>query len=197
MGADSSMYRGPWRELDWVRFLDWPAYYGETTLAEVAQRVIDENGIQPGDGVGGSSLGGMVAVEVARLVPVSSVVLIGSAMTRAEIHPLLTMAAPLVTLTPLRLAQILAGKSVEGPVGDAFARADPRFVRAMCRALAHWDGAGASSLPCPVYRIHGEHDLVIPCPGDSVQIVPGAGHLIALTHPKECVEFLLRARGED
>ncbi len=191
MGADSSMYCGPWRDLDFLRFANWPEWRGETTLDAVAGRIVAANEIRPGDIVGGSSLGGMVALEIARQIPVRAVVLIGSAAEGHEINSFLRLVAPLASLTPIRFGQILAGISADPRIGESFSRADSAFIRSMCRALASWPGGIAPGAAYSVLRIHGARDLVIPCPRrDAARVVPGAGHLVAITHPAECVEWI-------
>ena len=65
MGADSSMYTEPFKALPSVRFVDWPPYRGQRTLPELAASVIASSGITPDDEIGGTSLGGMVALEIA------------------------------------------------------------------------------------------------------------------------------------
>jgi hypothetical protein len=64
MGATDAMYNGLKHKLGFkVNFLNWPEYHGEKTYADVARRVMKENDISADDVVGGSSLGGMVALE--------------------------------------------------------------------------------------------------------------------------------------
>jgi hypothetical protein len=65
MGATDAMYNGLKHKMGFkVNFLNWPEYRGEKTCADVARRVIKENDINADDVVGGSSLGGMVALEI-------------------------------------------------------------------------------------------------------------------------------------
>jgi len=185
MGATSMMYRGAWRSLEQTRFLDWPDFAGEDSLRGVAERVAAETAVGPDDWVAGSSLGGMVALELAATVGARAAVLIGSAVSSEEVRPLLRSLAPLSSLTPIRLAQVLAGKS-SGDVGRMFSTADPSFIRSMCRALVQWEGPSIET----VVRIHGSRDRVIPCPASDAHVVEGAGHLVAVTHPEECVRAL-------
>ncbi|QDU85279.1 Alpha/beta hydrolase family protein [Planctomycetes bacterium Pla163] len=185
MGATSDMYRGPWRALARARFVDWPEHHGERTLRAIAERLVEREGITAVDVIVGSSLGGMVALEIGALVGARAVALIGSARQASEVQPFLRLIAPLATVAPIGLAQLLAGKS-GGDVAALAAGADPGFVRAMCRAVADWPGVNFAG---PVVRVHGARDLVIPCPDDAVAIA-GAGHLVGWTHAEACVEAL-------
>jgi hypothetical protein len=60
-------------------------------------------------------------------------------------------------------------------------------ARAMCLAIFTWEGLGVSDTS--VFRIHGKHDLVIPCP-PKVDLLLDGGHLVAITHARDCVEFV-------
>ena len=103
MGATDAMYNGLKHKLGFkVNFLNWPEYRGEKTYADVARRVIKENDIGADDVVGGSSLGGMVALEIAQLLNPKSVVLLGSAANRKEVQPMLSLLSP-----PLRTNSVL------------------------------------------------------------------------------------------
>lgn len=196
MGATAKMYHGAWREWEHAEFLDWPAYGGEQTLGEVAQRVIAAADVRAIDGIVGSSMGGMVALEIAARVGSPWVGLVGSAKDATEINRFLRLTAPLATMTPVRLAQVLAG-SASGEFGALVREADPAWIKAMCRATAAWRGPAFDGV---ILRVHGERDRVIPCPAeaDDVVRIPKAGHLVAMTHPAECVDALkklLRALG--
>jgi pimeloyl-ACP methyl ester carboxylesterase len=191
MGATSAMYDAVRRELRFgVNFKNWPEYRGEKSYAEVARRVIEENGISEGDVVGGSSLGGMVALEIARSVKAKAVILIGSAVHPREVQGLLSLLSPLAAVTPISLIQTLAGKS-DNLVSSMFAESYPAFIRAMCEYLRSWQGYQGPAES--VYRIHGRKDHVIPCPA-GCDVIEGAGHLLAITHPQETGTFLEKVR---
>ena len=192
MGATSQMYGREWRSLPHTKFIDWPSFDGESTVAAVADRVIDEWKLENDCIPVGSSLGGMVALEIASKVGAEAVCLVGSAIHSGEVSSVLRTLAPLATLTPIRLLQILAGSS-RGSLSMQFASADSQFLRAMCKAVAEWH---APVFDERVLRIHGDHDPVIRCPDDAV-VVRGAGHLVAVTHPNECVAAIMQFFAEE
>lgn len=194
MGASSAMYNALRHKLDFdVTFIDWPKYHGEKTYADIAGRVIEENTIAKGDVVGGSSLGGMIALEIGKRVPPKGLILIGSAVSSDEVQRLLAMLAPLAAITPISIVQLLAGKQ-KNLVSSMFADADGEFIRAMCTYLPHWRGyKGSRGI---IRRLHGKQDQIIPCPAAGATVVEGAGHLVAMTHVQETVAFLARARSE-
>ena len=188
MGADSSMYYLLRQKLTFeINFINWPKYRDEKTYSETAKRVIEENNIEDNDIVGGSSLGGMVAVEIARQKRLKAIVLIGSAISPADVQGILSLLAPLTAITPISLIQILIGKH-DNIITKMFAEADSDFIRAMCQYLPKW--SGAKDMKIPLYRIHGGKDHIIPCPKDGCDVILAAGHLLAITHPKECGKYL-------
>lgn len=186
MGADSRMYSGPWLEVSDTKYLDWPQYQNENTIKEVADRVIHIHSISQFDIVAGSSLGGFVALEIAQKLGIKRVILFGSALSRKEINPLLLMLAPLTKYAPIKFTQTIAGK-YRNNVLKMFSGSDENFIRAMCIAVTKWPGfVGDKSI---VKRIHGEKDLVISC-HSNCRTIKGGGHLIAITHARECIEML-------
>jgi len=183
MGATSRMYEGPWHSLHNATALDWPDYGGEKSLDEVAERLIDEHAIHSDDVIVGSSLGGIIALQVHCRLPLRHVFLLGSATRREEVNRLLIALAPLIHLTPIRLLQHLAGKGAS-VTSAMLAEVDADFIRAMCLAVSKWEGYHGDTEA--ITRIHGARDRIIKCPADA-HVIPGGGHLIAMTHGEECV----------
>ena len=186
MGGDRRMYPGPWQTLSGSKFIEWPDYAGESSLEEVAARILSLHEIPDGSTVVGSSLGGMVGCEIARLRALRELVLVGSALHREEINPCFAHLHPLIVYPPLRLAQRVAG-SLPGELLRMFSDADPHFIRAMCRAIFQW--RGAAGLNTPMRRIHGRRDHIISRPVGADLFVSGR-HVIAMTNAAECVAFV-------
>jgi hypothetical protein len=188
MGANHKMYseHKEWEGLVETVFLDWPSYNGEKTFKAVAERLINEHKLTAKDYIGGSSLGGMVAIEIYKMLGNPKVILIGSATDKKEINPLLRKLSPLAEISPLKLIQVFAGKSQHSLL-EMFTETESEFIKNMCLAINNWEGyAGPQK---DIIRIHGEKDLVIKCPKVCFLIAEG-GHLITMTHPMECIGFL-------
>jgi pimeloyl-ACP methyl ester carboxylesterase len=186
MGADHRLFPAPWNTIPDIALHDWPHYEGEKTLAEVAHSLCRHFSIREGDSLVGVSLGGMVACEITKLVKIRSLFLVASAANKAEVSGVLSALHPLANVAPLEVIQRLAGK-VPNELAAMFQQSDPDFVRAMCRAVFAWDGLGATATPC--FRIHGRQDLVIP-PPPKVDLLLEGGHLISMTHAKQCAECI-------
>lgn len=186
MGADHSMYPPPWNTLPGFVAHDWIRHSGEQSIADVATSMADSCGIREGDVIVGSSLGGMVACEIARIRNISNLFLIGSAVDKSEVNRLLAAMAPLAQYAPINWVRASVGK-IPGEFAQMFAGIEPSFIRAMCPAIFAWEGLRETQ--ARVLRIHGSHDIVIPPPEDPDLSLEG-GHLISITHARECVEFV-------
>lgn len=186
MGATSAMYDGPWLALDSTKAINWPVYNGETTLSQVADRIISEHGIQPQDSLIGTSLGGLVGLEIHTRLSLRKIALISGAISPEEINPLLRLLGPLAEITPMRLIQHIAGKS-DHKFFAMFTEVDAGFIRAMCIAVSRW--RGYDGCMDALFRIHGDRDHVIRCPKNA-HIISGGGHLISMTHARDCINAL-------
>jgi len=186
MGEDAGMYSQAWHNIPDSKFIDWNGCEAEESLGSVAQRLCDKWSIQNGSIVVGTSLGGMVACEISKIVDLERLVLISSAKNKNEVSSLLSLIHPLIDLAPIKFIQNVVGK-YPSDLGRMFSQSNAKFIRAMCKAIFDWDGLDESGIS-PI-RIHGRNDKVIPLPGDTDLIVDG-GHLISITHAADCIEFL-------
>ncbi|MDP1581731.1 MAG: alpha/beta hydrolase [Candidatus Didemnitutus sp.] len=186
MGADHRMYVGPWLRLANCRFLDWPTESTDVSIDALARHIVEKEHICDGAIIIGSSLGGIVACEIAKIRKIEHLFLIGSAQKAEEISGFLRAIHPLVDLAPMAFIQRASGK-MPNELCQMFRDTDAQFVRNMCRAIFTWDG-----LPdklTQVHRLHGRHDLVIPPPQGVGDLLSG-GHLLAMSHAEECVQFI-------
>jgi esterase/lipase len=192
MGADPRMYSAPcYEKLKNVTFAPWPRYRGEDSLKAVAESVIRANKIDQNSVIGGTSLGGMVAVEIAKIVGLPKVILISSATHPSSVNPVLKKLRFFAKITPIHLIQRLAGKAnirEKNLVFSMFESADPEFIRTMSTALFNW--RGIADYPGSVFRIHGSNDRMIFPPTQKVHIIEGGGHLISMTHADQVARFI-------
>lgn len=191
MGADPSMYGEPFRNLGGIKYVHWPVYEKEQTISEVSERIIKENSIQSNDIVGGSSLGGIVAAEIAKHVRLHKLLLIGSTLNPDNINPVLKKLSTLSQITPVHLIQALAGKVntiVENRLLKMLSHSETLFIKSMCKAVFEWEGNQKPN--CAVAQIHGKNDHVIFPPSTGAKIIQNGGHLIAMTHETCVVEFI-------
>lgn len=192
MGADSNMYpQSQYGHLAGVKFVDWPPYQGEKTIQAVARRIIDEYHITGDVVIGGSSLGGMVAVEIAKMVALKTVILIGSTTHPNALNPVLMKMSGFAHLAHVDHLQWLAGKinrSGRNLFLSMFQRTNGEFMKAMAQAICTW--RGIDGYRCRVCHIHGAKDRVILPPPWPATIVPSAGHLLPMTHGDLVARFI-------
>jgi pimeloyl-ACP methyl ester carboxylesterase len=202
LGADGRLFAalGPLRLPVVTRRLPVPER--NEPMLRYALRVAEEFDLRDTDWIGGSSLGGMVAAEIARHRPLAGLVLIGTALSSRTLATPLPQLARLRRLAPVRLlhpllatrtALSLVFGTLPGPVMDRLAAMFDSTPTAMLREgmrLAS-DYVPPTAPLCPVHAIHGERDrLMRPPPVAGCRMVADAGHALALSHPQAVTAFL-------
>jgi pimeloyl-ACP methyl ester carboxylesterase len=153
--------------------------------------------------LGGVSLGGMLALEMARHLPVRRLALIGSCRSPAAVRPWLfhaerasrpwptwllarmTVISPLVVglggTIPEDSRRLLVRMTQEVPMS---------FIRWGGRAILSWPGCPDPGVP--VSHIHGGRDWVLPLRRGvaATRIVDQGSHVLNLSHPAEVNDFL-------
>jgi len=176
------------------------------SLRRYALRFAERLRSEPGDDrpllVGGVSLGGMVALEMAEAVGAKAVVLISSCR-RDKAVPLRTRIAELLgrpvpaAITSKMLSVLSLPFALRDGLDDdglailkeVAAEADPAVVKWGGGAIVDWEHDGR--WPVPVHQIHGSKDWVIPPIGDEDQLIPDGGHLIAITHDLAVNQYIV------
>lgn len=185
MGATSAMFGQVWRERVRGEYHDRPVWSGEKTLRDIAERLIERDRIADGDEIIGTSMGGMVALEIAKLRKLARVILIASAVDNREINGMLRKLHPCMRWMPLSFLQWCCAKV---PVAwiKMFSESDPAMIQVMSKAVFAWEGAGSG---VRYFRLHGTHDRVISRPQSADRLING-GHMIVMRHAEECIEWL-------
>jgi pimeloyl-ACP methyl ester carboxylesterase len=191
IGADALMYGPAFKKLKDVQYLDWPIYNNEKSIKDISIKIINEYNIHSSDIVGGSSLGGIVAAEIAKNTKVKKIVLIGSTLTPQNISPILKKLSVLSEIAPIHLIQTFAGKASlinKNHLLKMFSTVDSAFIKAISKAVFEWDGNPVPQ--CDYSHIHGAKDLVIYPPKTGATIIDNGGHLIAMSHEEEVAAFI-------
>lgn len=179
----------------------WPAVQPGDSLSAFAARLAEAIPASNCLYLGGSSFGGMVALELAARVQPRGVILIGSCSSPTSITPLarnlriLAQALPVSSFHPRRWSLPLVlpkfGRLTpeQRELFWAMATATPAsFLKWGVGAILSWRPAAVAS---PVYHIHGGDDRLIPprlVRPD--RVIPGGGHLLTLTHPQDVNAFI-------
>lgn len=202
MGADRRLFEPQRAVFPRLTVPDWLAPEPSETLEAYGRRMADAMVADRPFWLGGASLGGMVALEMARHIEPEAVFLIGSCRSARAVPAYLRFLERLTRPLPdgavelsRALSPLFAGK-LHGLDPDqrrlvvAMMRATPTaFLRWASRAVMGWAFEGP--LGCPVHHIHGDRDRLIPLRRvQPSRVVEGGGHLISLTHPDIVNAFL-------
>jgi pimeloyl-ACP methyl ester carboxylesterase len=149
--------------------------------------------------LGGVSMGGMLALEMARHIRVRGLVLISTATDVSSVSRLrwlerLSRALPGAALIRLASSRVSV-RQMAGRLDEATRRVyvtmvretAPSLLRWGMRAVLSWPGADAEAVP--VLRVHGDEDRLFPVPVGA-EVVRGAGHLCVMTHAERVGELV-------
>jgi pimeloyl-ACP methyl ester carboxylesterase len=184
------------------RFVDLIPVNKDESLKEYALRLAKEMGLVPGDIVGGVSLGGMLALEMARTIKVRGIILIASCSHPRQIKPYFLAFAHLAPYVPdflirkvfVLIPLILKWQKMLSPTGqallaDIMGKFPPSLLRNLPPMISDWSGRNP---PENFRHIHAEKDWLIDASGlpENMKILPGKNHLITISHPKEVSAFI-------
>jgi pimeloyl-ACP methyl ester carboxylesterase len=201
LGADTRIYNNIDLPADNdVIPINWIDPDKTDTLSSYAQKLIYQYHISNNSILIGNSLGGMIAVEMTKLIPVNKVILISSIKTSSE-SPWyfgLFRAIPVNRLIPGKLVTSLGFliKPALGHISDADAwlfndmlkKTSPKFIKWAMQAVLHWDN---ENIPTGLYHITGNKDRVFPYKNiKNAQIVKGGTHIMIYDMAKEINKLL-------
>ena len=201
LGADTRVYNKIDIPADYdVTPVDWIEPNKTDTLNTYAQKLIHQYNITPNSIVIGNSLGGMIAVEIAKQLPIKKVILISSIKTSDE-APWdfnLFRAVPFYRLIPGRLftslgflVRVFFGKMNEEDTWlfmDMLKNTSPVFLKWAMDATLAWKN---DVIPPDLYQITGNKDLVFSYKQiKNAQIVNGGTHIMIFDKAKEINKLL-------
>ena len=201
LGADENIFR--FLDLSFANtvFLYWITPLPNETLREYALRLKNEFIHEPDPIILGLSLGGMLAVEIAKSIPTAKAIIISSAKTRNEIPSYLKMLRymPVYKILPrssrkkfLNIQQYFLGaysNLAKQYLLDAIEKADQKFYKWAVGAILTWQN---QTVPLNIVHIHGTNDKLLPYKFVKADIpVNNAGHLMIIENASE-ISFLLR-----
>lgn len=182
--------------------VDWIIPHKTDTLSTYAQKLIHQYNIVKNSIIIGNSLGGMIAVEMAKLIPVKKLILISSIKTSDEAPGYFSFfrAVPINKIIPGKLVTHLGllVKPVFGHMSDADAwlfndmlkKTPPAFIEWAMDAALHWKN---NVVPPNLYHITGDKDRVFPHKNiKNAGIVKGGTHIMIFDKAKE-INKLLKA----
>ncbi|MFZ6023556.1 MAG: alpha/beta hydrolase [Bacteroidota bacterium] len=199
LGADETVFYG--LQLPGVEriYLDWmeplPKESIEQYAGRMAARITEPNPI-----IIGLSFGGMMAMEIAKLIPVQQLILISSAKTRKELPPYFAACSyvPLHKLLPLHTvaySDTLMGfffgvrtNTQRAQLKKIIRNTTKGFNQWAINALVNWKN---QQINAPVFHIHGNADKLLPLSFVKPDIViEGGNHFMVFQKAKEISEHI-------
>ena len=153
----------------------------------------------------GLSFGGMIAVEMAQHLDVKACVLIASIPSGDRLPRRYHIFRPLIRWIPsafwylprgvVRLHRALCKRRISENlriVYDMFLDAPVPFHHWTAYTILRWQRSDGP-IPCPMYHLHGDADWILPIRYvEPDTVLPGAGHCLSLTRPKEVNEYIAK-----
>jgi len=201
LGADEKCFQ--YLDLSFANtvFINWIQPFESETLHDYAMRIKQEfihNDNEPV--IFGLSLGGMIAVEIAKEIPSAKVVIISSAKTKNEIpfYWKMFQYVPVYKILPewsvkqkLPIRNYFLGVKKERTkkyISRVAAHADIKFYRWAIGAILTWQN---ETLPANVTHIHGTDDKLLPSKFIKADIrIDKGGHLMIIDNAEEISELV-------
>ncbi len=200
LGADCRIYKNIDLDDYQVVHVEWIDPDKSDTLSSYAQKLIDKYHITPQSIVIGNSLGGMIAIEMAKRVELSKVILISSIKTvhEAPLSFKLNRYLPLHRIIPSKLITSLKSiiKLAFGRMSETnqelfismLQNTSPVFIKWAKNAIIHWDN---ETIPKNVYHITGDMDKIFPYKRiKGATIIKGGTHIMIFNQAKEINTWL-------
>ena len=201
MGADTRIYNNiELPDENEVVPVDWIEPDTTDTLSTYAQKLIKQYNISYNSVVIGNSLGGMIAIEIAKLMPLNKVILISSIKTMHEAPRYFSLfkTLPVYKLIPGTAFTKLGGfiRPVFGGMSpqhlwlfkDMLSKTSPKFLKWAMGAVLKWKN---TTIPPNVYHIIGDKDLVFNYKLiKDATVVKGGTHIMIFDKAKEINKLL-------
>lgn len=201
MGADTRIYNNiELPSKNDIVPVDWLEPNKTDTLTTYAQKLIYQYDIKPNDIVIGNSLGGMLAMEIAKKIRLKKAILISSIKTINEApgYFRLFKVLPIYKLIPNNMLNNggFMIKSIFGAMSDSdlwlfkdmLQKTSPTFLKWAMGVALNWDN---QTIPSNVYHIHGDADFVFPFKKiNDATLVKGGTHIMIFNRAKEINKWL-------
>lgn len=200
LGADTRLYNNIDLLDNEVVPVDWIEPNKHDTLNTYAQKLIHQYNITQNSVVIGTSLGGMIAIEIAKQVALNKAILISSIKTIKEAPWYFSFFKnlPLYQIVPKTLyssfgvmIKLIFGKMKPDDLWlfkDMLKRSSPVFLQWAMGAAVQWDN---EVIPPNVYHIIGDKDLVFSYKRiKHATVIKGGTHIMVFDKPKQINKWL-------
>jgi pimeloyl-ACP methyl ester carboxylesterase len=199
-GTDRRMFAP---QLEYIPEMIVPSWLAPRNLKEplesYAQRLADTIDTSEPFVLGGVSLGGMIAQEMAHRIKPEAVILISTCSSYKDLPLVWRVTGKFTRLLPDSVVKFSFGLLAKAARRTHLKRKETyaAMLEEMPPHLVRWQSGAATEwkltkpLPMRVFQIHGKKDMVIPIknvtPG---KVVQNGSHLINVTHEGEVNQFI-------
>lgn len=200
IGADDRMFthiRPP--EGYQAAHIHWIPPQKNEALGDYAARLIAQIDTSEPFVLIGLSLGGIMAVEIAKRIPPLCTIIISSIPLSTHLPPYFRVAgqlglgriAPATLLkaaTSVKHFLTMKTPSNRRLIQSVIWSGDDKFIHWALNAVLEWNN---TEIPSPLYHVHGARDEVFPIGfTQPTHIIPKAGHMFLLSQPEEVNNLL-------
>lgn len=200
LGADYRIYKNIELSGHNITYCNWIEPSDTDTLTTYSQKLIDKYNILPESILIGNSMGGIVAIEIANILPMDKTILISSIKSCNEASAYFSFfrAVPLYKIIPAKLftsmgflVRIAFGKMKRDDqmlFQDMLKKTSPTFVKWAIGAILNWKNI---SIPNNVYHITGSSDVLFDCrKAKGSQIIEKGTHIMIFDRADEINQIL-------
>jgi pimeloyl-ACP methyl ester carboxylesterase len=206
LGADCRIYKHINLQGHEVININWIQPESTDTLTTYAQKLIEQYDIVENSVVIGNSMGGMIAVEIGKIVPLKKIILISSIRTADEAswYFIFFRMVPVYKIIPGKiltsldfLMEIIFGEMAEDDKGlfmDMLKSTTPAFLKWSMHAILHWRNQAELK---NVTQIAGDKDLVFNYRKQTQAIIiKGGTHIMIFDKAPEINKILQKVLSE-
>lgn len=206
LGADCRIYKNINLDGHYVIMANWITPDATDTLSSYSQKIIDQYNISKDDVVIGNSMGGIVAVEIAKKINLKKAIIISSIKTDSEApryfyffrkYPLYRYIPDNMLVNLKFLLKPLFGKISKKNAElfvDMLENTPSKFIKWAMKAILDWRN---TEIPSSVYHITGNKDAIFPDKYiKNAQIINNGSHLMVFTKAKEINQLLKQLLAE-
>ncbi len=175
--------------------IQWIKPEPKEELNDYAKRLCTQ--IKDGEEIGflGVSFGGIVAIEMAKIISPKILILISSVETHKQLPKLLVLFAKTGVLKwipstlvkpPAFVMNYMFSAENKTLLKNIVNDTDPAFIRWALIKMGSWKN---TDLPLETLRIHGTNDRLIPLKGEALSIAKG-GHFMIVDRAEEVSEII-------
>lgn len=202
LGVDKRVFRNISFDHVHAEFVDWIKPSSDESMENYAKRIATiikaEKPI-----LMGLSFGGMIAVEISKIIDTEKVILISSAKTKSE------LSSQFKILNPIGIIKVLPSKVLKHHnfltnwffgasrkedkrlLGQVLKETDPDFLKWAIHEILNWQNA---SKPKNFIHIHGSSDRIIPIENvEFTHEIRNGGHFMIMNKSQEIQRILDKA----